>query len=115
MEFAGPFTGALILMAPRAFCDQTAANVLGLEADEPEAQRGAEDALKELLNIACGNLLTTLAGEEPVFDLSIPKVEAISGDEWKAVATSPATAGFVVDDWVVYLRLTLSHDAERGE
>jgi CheY-specific phosphatase CheX len=124
MGFDGPFKGSLALAVPEPFGGQVAANVLGLDMDDPKTENGtvcqtetncAVDALKELLNVTCGNLLTAIAGDEPVFDLTVPEVTLLSEDEWRATPGLPDAVGFLVEDWPVFLRLTLQGEAETSE
>ena len=107
MNFTGPLKGRLTLAVPTEICPEIAANVLGLDPDDELVAQSADDALRELLNVTCGNLLTALAGEEPVFDLSVPKVSQISTDTWNTLRSAPGTAAFLVDDSPVLLNLLL--------
>jgi len=50
------------------------ANLLGLEAEDSGAQVGAVDAVREFMNVLCGQLITTWYGKNQVFDLTIPNV-----------------------------------------
>jgi hypothetical protein len=127
MGFNGPFPGRLELTAPRPFAREVAANVLGLDVEDEQADASALDSLKELLNITCGNLLTALVGETPVFDLTIPEITPIDEDAWKqavadAASDDAASAAsdwcpYLVGDWPVLLRLTLDtrNQEERTE
>ncbi len=112
MDFEGPFKGSLALAVPKAFGVQVAANVLGLDMDDPQTESGAVDALKELLNVTCGNLLPAIAGDEPVFDLTVPEVTTLSEDEWRATQILPDTIGFLVEECPVFLRFTVQGEAE---
>ncbi len=107
MCFDGPFQGRLVLAAPEPFAREVAANVLGLDLDDAQVDTSALDALKELLNITCGNLLTALAGETPVFDLTIPEITPVAEDVWKDAMASPDWVGFLTGDWPVLLRLLI--------
>ena len=75
VDFSGPFAGALFVSAPTALLPELAANMLGFEEEAgepgPEVQN---DALKELLNVICGNLLPEIAGAEAVFKVHAPQV-----------------------------------------
>ena len=106
MGFKGPFTGELVMAVPEEMCPELAANVLGLNADDELILNNPYDALKELLNVTCGNMLTAIAGEEPVFDLSIPEVKPLDEAEWQELAASEGVVGAVADDQPVLLRLT---------
>lgn len=91
MTFAGPARGTLQLAAPAPLCRELASNVLGVSLPET-GKPVAEDALKELLNIACGELVARLFGEKPVFDLAIPTVRGISKAQCRELS---GTAGAV--------------------
>ncbi len=105
MGFRGPYHGHMELIVPRNMCEELAANVLGLEPDDEMVLRAPFDALKELLNVTCGNVLTTLAGEEPIFDLSIPTVEQHEPDQWAVFRSREDTLFVLVDDFPVLLYL----------
>ncbi|GAB4242982.1 MAG: hypothetical protein Kow00109_18740 [Acidobacteriota bacterium] len=78
--FAGPHRGELILCVygPTVLA-AAAQNMLGeFEAPSREVQM---DAMKELANVVCGNLLPLWAGEEAVFDLTPP--EAVEVQDWE--------------------------------
>ncbi len=104
MTFVGPFEGALTLAAPEAMCPELAANVLGLDPDDEFVRQRPGDSLKELLNVTCGNLLSTLAGDEPIFDLTVPELHSLSEEEWAAILDAPEAMPFIVDEYPVVLR-----------
>lgn len=74
LNFKGPVSGHCELWATPELAMLVSANMLGTDEESEDASEACIDALKEALNIFCGNLLTELAGEEPVFDLGTPQV-----------------------------------------
>jgi hypothetical protein len=74
IEYEGPHRGALRCWCSPSFASSLAANLLGVEPDQPEAQTAAIDAVRELLNVLCGHLVTRWYGTHAVFNLSIPTV-----------------------------------------
>jgi chemotaxis protein CheY-P-specific phosphatase CheC len=110
MGFHGPFGGSLTLALPKEAQLDLAANFLGKDADDPEVAKCAEDSLKEILNVLCGHMLTALAGEDPIFDLSIPKVRPLSQAEREAMADQPGFLAFDVEGKPAMLRFQ-SQDA----
>lgn len=74
MGFKGPFAGQVMLHLPATLQNEVAANFLGLDAGDSGVAVHADDALRELLNVLCGHILTLWAGEEAVFDLSSPEL-----------------------------------------
>jgi len=75
VSFTGTPSGTLHLWAADGFARAAAANMLGLDEAAGPVDSGA-DALRELLNIIAGNLLTELYGTEPLFNLGIPQALA---------------------------------------
>lgn len=74
IQYRGPVTGTLRCWCVRAFAVQLTANLLGIEAQDADADAEAEDALREFMNVLCGQLVTAWHGKEAVFNLSIPAV-----------------------------------------
>lgn len=72
--YSGTSTGVLRLRCTQEFSIQLAANLLGLDPDDPETERSAHDAVKEFMNIVCGQFTTGAYGNEDVFNLTIPQV-----------------------------------------
>ncbi len=106
MTFSGDMTGTIALAVPAEVCPEIAANVLGMDPDDELVAAQATDALKEVLNVICGNLLTAIAGEEPVFDLSVPAVSNLDAEAWRVRLKEPNTHAFLVDDSPVLVQLT---------
>ncbi len=107
MNFKGPFSGSLALAVPITMCPIIAANVLGVDPDDELVVKKPYDALNELLNVTCGNLLTAIAGDEPVFDLTIPQVTQLDEAAWNALKSSPGTLGLVLEEHPVLLRMMI--------
>lgn len=72
VDFRGPFAGRLVLSASACVLPVIASNMLG------EAGRRASplqrDALGEIANVICGNVLPAIAGAEAVFHLNAPRI-----------------------------------------
>ena len=98
MSFTGALEGTLSLAVPVEMCMEIAANVLGVDLDADFAQQESCDALKEVLNVTCGNLLTAIAGEEPIFDLEPPQVTELDEPGWLALLADDDAMTFDVDD-----------------
>ncbi len=107
MSFRGAMNGTLALAVPAEMCTEIAANVLGMEPDDDLVAVQATDALKEVLNVTCGRVLTALAGDRPVFDMSVPVTSRLDDVGWTALLNEPETVGFLVDDNPVLLQLSL--------
>lgn len=74
IAYRGPEEGSLLLHCGREFSVALAANLLGLNPDDPDAGQRSQDAVAEFMNIICGQAVTRLYGTEATFDLTIPKV-----------------------------------------
>jgi hypothetical protein len=72
VAFAGPFSGEVVVSASATLLPHLAANMLGLEDASASTPAQQEDALGELANVVCGNLLSAIAGPKPVFRVSVP-------------------------------------------
>lgn len=105
--FSGPFNGTLDMSIARSLGVEMASNLLGLEPDDTNAEHAGDDALRELMNVTCGHVLTGIAGSEPVFNLSIPTVRPISAQEWEALGNAAEVVIFHVDGRPVQLRVNI--------
>jgi CheY-specific phosphatase CheX len=88
VAFTGPFAGTLVVRMHGRLLPLVAANMLG--TDEP-SQSLQLDALGEIANVLCGNLLPLVAGGCPVFDLEAPRVCILTGEE-SPPATLPSAS-----------------------
>ncbi len=60
MTFQGPTKGTIAIAVPEAMCPELAGNILGIDPEDEMIAARPHDALKELLNVTCGNVLTAL-------------------------------------------------------
>lgn len=79
-------SGHIQVWADVAMVRSLASNMLGLDEEDPESAAHVADALKELLNMVLGNVLTELWGTEPVFHLGIPTL--LDDSEWSPQSAS---------------------------
>lgn len=90
VDFEGPVSGRLMVRLYGGVLPALAANMLGeWEAPSAEMQR---DALGELANVLCGNLLRALHGSRAVFHLQAPSLPAMKVAD-SASATQRAVLG----------------------
>ena len=107
IAFSGEMGGEIDMGIGRSLGAEIASNLLGLDLGEENIPRAGDDALRELLNVTCGHILTTFAGDRPVFNLTIPEVTPMDGAAWDALARDKDTAIFGIDGRPVQLRLRL--------
>lgn len=72
ISYEGPVSGTLVCWCTRNFALQLTANLLGADPDDGSVQQQIGDALREFMNVVCGQFVTTVHGSGPVFNLSIP-------------------------------------------
>jgi len=90
VAFEGPICGTLVLRVSPEMLPALAANMLGLDPGAPPSADQQQDALKELANVVCGNLLPALAGAEPVFNVRAPVLAVPGADAAPPPGAAPA-------------------------
>jgi CheY-specific phosphatase CheX len=70
VAFSGPLRGVLSVHTSEELMSTLAGNMLG--QDETPSITEQRDALGEVANVICGNLLPLIAGSEAVFDIGAP-------------------------------------------
>ncbi|MFP4458833.1 MAG: chemotaxis protein CheX [Candidatus Zixiibacteriota bacterium] len=101
--YNGDQNGIIEMAVPSDMALELAANILGMELDDEFAKQKANDALKELLNIICGNVITDLHGTKADISPTIPEIETLSAQEWKDIMDKNSLY-FIVDEIPVILR-----------
>jgi CheY-specific phosphatase CheX len=81
LAFDGPFRGWLALRVTDDVARALAENMLGAAEAEPALVR---DALGEVANVVCGNVLPALGGRGAVFHLQAPGPLAVDDASWHA-------------------------------
>jgi chemotaxis protein CheY-P-specific phosphatase CheC len=74
VTFNGQAQGGLLMLISAAALPELAANMLGLDEDETPPEDQQQDALREALNVICGNLLPRVGGVEAVFNIQKPEI-----------------------------------------
>lgn len=74
VSFSGPFTGTLIMAVSGEALPELAGNMLGLDDEDETTPEQQQDALKELINVVCGNLLPAISGKQSVFNVNPPEI-----------------------------------------
>ena len=81
LGFTGPSSGDMIFSAPPETASEIAANLLGVDPDDPEVSGKGAEAVGEILNIIGGALLKEWFGSSADFEMGIPEVMKITGAE----------------------------------
>ncbi|MBC8089314.1 MAG: chemotaxis protein CheX [Phycisphaerae bacterium] len=110
VSFSGPLNGQLVLKATSHILPGIAENMLGSEAAEGMAIQ--RDALGELANVMCGNLLPLIGGAQAVFVLSAPQEYSADRDTSRCLPSARACVG--IEDGRAVAQLLLSDDSRRA-
>lgn len=105
VSFHGPQSGRLVILTCREMLPMLAANMLGEEEASEQQQR---DALGEVANVICGNMLPGLAGAKAVFNLDPPRFMATTQDLADGSTALAAEAQLGLDIGRAELRLFLN-------
>lgn len=103
ISYQGPCSGEVTLRCPEGFAGVLASNLLGIEPNDPEAHAKSHDAMKELMNVLCGQIVTSLHGTESIFSLSIPELQVLDADQLPAPPQDAQTASVFVEGYPVTL------------
>ena len=107
VSFNGPLSGRLVLRASSEILPGIAENMLGADGVYPfDVQR---DALGELSNVICGNLLPMIGGAEAVFVLSAPHEYIIGGEPYRCTQVARSAIG--IDKGRAVAQLLLSDES----
>ncbi len=106
ISYEGTVSGTLRFWCTRAFSVILASNLLGIDPDDEDAGFQASDAVKELMNITCGQFVTAVHGVDDVFELSIPQIRELSETPDLSEMHDSEVAAFVVDGEQVRLSHT---------
>lgn len=74
VKFDGYFDGFLMMRISECVIPELTSNMLGLDDGAQISQAQQQDALKELLNIICGNALPAIAGDDVEFNIATPEL-----------------------------------------
>ncbi len=111
IAFEGDKSGEIILIVPVEFRAELAANMLGEEIEESDSKGKHADALREILNIIAGQLLTTLYGEKAIFNLMPPVVSELPQEEFFSLIEKNDYTCVISDEYPVISYCTLNEES----
>ena len=79
ISYDGSVSGTLRFHCTGTFSVLLAANLLGTSPDDENAESNANDAVKEFMNIVCGQFITATHGTQDIFNVTIPQIIEIEG------------------------------------
>lgn len=107
LNFVHGAPAQLELAAPRAFGQMLSSNILGIEPEDEAALKGADDALREVVNVTCGNLLMRASRNSDVpLRMGLPKVQKIDpAAAWSSFTADPRAFVLNADGHTIAIRL----------
>ena len=108
--FSGPLNGRLVLKASSGILPAIAENMLG--SDNVDGHAVERDALGELANVMCGNLMPLIGGAQSVFVLSAPVEYSAATDSQRFSPSARASVG--IENGRAVAQLLLSDDSRRA-
>jgi len=103
LDFGGPRAGRLCILAEPALGRMLVAGALGVDPEAPEAGAGADDAMRELANVAAGFMMPGLVGQAEALGadacpLGLPQLDAATHADWLAALTGESDGSHVALD-----------------
>ena len=96
VSFHGPFNGKLVVTLPEAVLEELTGNMLGLDDGADVPVDSQQDALKELANVVCGNILPEIAGTTAIFNVDAPElIDASAPGSGDGLSTAATTRFFL--------------------
>ncbi|MBT3201512.1 MAG: hypothetical protein HN350_16545 [Phycisphaerales bacterium] len=105
VRFHGPFDGKVIVTVAELVLGELACNMLGLDDGAEIAVDTQQDALKELANVVCGNILPEIAGTTAVFNVDAPKLVDASAPASEEGLSLASETRFFLDSGPVSVEL----------
>jgi chemotaxis protein CheY-P-specific phosphatase CheC len=98
LTFNGYKEGEVSFITTSGLLVELSANLLGEDEESSITKEKYSDAAKEVLNIIAGQILTTLFGEEEVFNLTPPEVRDVKGEELFKIMEETTHSFNIADD-----------------
>lgn len=98
LPFTGDSAGSLVLTTGANICTEIAANLLGIEPDDPLALTKATEAQGEILNIIAGKLLVELLGNHTNYTIGIPEAISPTISEYQQMQERAVQSLYLIDE-----------------
>lgn len=108
IEFSGGRSyGEIGLILSPGLVSSIAKNVMGMESEDIVPHDTVEDMSKEIVNVICGQFLTSMFGDKPIFELSVPDVSRLDSKACSDMFTDPNIVVCMVEDSLIlgYVKL----------
>jgi CheY-specific phosphatase CheX len=113
VAFHGRFSGRLELAVAPEMASAIACNMLGLEEGQANPSQQL-DALKEMGNVICGNILPQVSTAADVFEVCEPQIACGKGSGTNSAPGMVAKALLCLDSGPVELRLFLEGSGQKA-
>ena len=95
ISFRGPFSGRLVLKISALAVLELSANMLGIDEENVTIEQQS-DAIKEAINVICGNLLPVIGGNQVEYNINPPQIITETEDEKSIVEDKDKSRPFAV-------------------
>jgi CheY-specific phosphatase CheX len=115
LSYSGNGEGDISFIVPVDLCLELAMNLLGEDIDEDDPAEKPQDAVKEILNIIAGQLLTRIFGETAVFNLTLPQAKNLDQETFKSIIEKEDYALAMSDDYPIFTIMKAKEEVHEHE
>jgi len=110
LKYSGEQDGEITLIVPVDLGIELAMNLLGEDVDESDPGDKPYDAIKEILNIIAGQILTDTYGEKAVFNLTAPQSVNLDHETFNAIVEKKDYALSLSDDYPIIIKMKVKEE-----
>ncbi len=108
ITFSGEAEGEVSIILPIEMCRELWANILGEDFGDTEDREKYIDAVKEMLNIIAGQLLTKLFGHKALFNLTAPQIKELNREEFFSTMDQRDYSCHLIEQYPVITSMTIT-------
>jgi|GEM_PF-3327521 len=108
IRFAGDLHGSLNIVTTEKLGRLLASNFLGLDEAQQAKDSEMADAIKEFLNVYCGNILAEITEKGENVDLLVPETTLCSVEYMKGVVHNPESVFVLIEGEPAAFLFTIS-------
>jgi len=107
VRFSGPLCGGMQLGLSRPLLAELAGNMLGADDGSALSADEQHDALRELINVICGNLLPVIGGGTAEFNIQTPFIPAAGASAAGEFGPANAVSNLSIESGICLVALQL--------
>jgi CheY-specific phosphatase CheX len=107
VRFSGPLCGGMQLSLSQPVLAELAGNMLGADDGSALSADEQHDALRELINVICGNLLPLICGNSAEFNIQTPFIPAAGASANSEFGPANAVSNLAVESGICLVALQL--------